>query len=392
MRRAATFALVLVACGHGQARTDDSIAVAPKPVVAKPIEVIEGGSGISGDVAPFELAIGASSFCARLEGRVHCGKGTDDEPVVHAAPIGQIEDATGVAVSADFGCLTTRRGTVHCWGSNASAQLGAKMRENQSSDPVQVVGVANARRVFTGDEHACATTTEGALFCWGLNRSGETGGKTSWAPAARELAGATEVPGVRDVVSVAMSHRSTCAVTKRSDVFCWGQSIIGEQQQAQGHQNEQPYRVSSLAKLEEIAGTSGAYCGVRGGDVVCVGSTYALIRGGGGGDRDRPASVGIKSASKARVGSGHACALTRDGRVWCWGYNSSGELGREDKADPDHGYEPMDPQPVLGLASARDIVVGRATSCAITGPEEAWCWGLWPTGAVERTPVRVRVR
>lgn len=403
MRRAAL--VFLFACGHGTANSGDSIAVAPKPVVAKPIEVIgDGNANDGGDVPHFEIAIGSTAFCARIDGKVWCGRGTDEEPIVSGTPIGGIEDATSIAVASDYACLTTRRGTVHCWGSNHLGQLAAGLAEERSSDPVQVIGITNARRVFAGDEHACTILADGRLMCWGLNTSGETGGSTSWSFAARDLVVATVVPGVKDVVGVALSYRATCALTAKRDVWCWGSSLTNAQQNTQGHQNEQPFRITQLAKSEDLSSASGAFCAVRGGDVVCIGSTYALARrgtgGGGSGDDDATVKIELKNAAKIAVGGSHACALGRDGRVTCWGYNSSGELGREEPYDPDHGYEPKDPGPVAGIGSAREIVASRATSCAITGAEEAYCWGMWPygTGAsagqpkMERTPVRVRIR
>jgi alpha-tubulin suppressor-like RCC1 family protein len=344
--------LVLVACGSAP-RTESSIDVASKTIVVKPVEVV------GEDIARFELAIGISGFCARLDGKVHCGNGTDEEPIADKPPVGGIEDATSIALGlADpVGCLTTRRGTVHCWGSNVYGQLGAMMR-GHSAVPVQVASVTNARQVFVGDEHACATTTEGAIHCWGLNQSGETGGSTSWAPVAVELVTPTEVIGVRDVVTVATASGSTCALTKRREVWCWGSSITGEQRRAQGPQNENAFRLASLTNAEDISGSSGELCAARAGDVFCVGRN----------DLDEPKKVGgVSDATKVRVGASHACALLHDGSVVCWGDNTA-------------------PEPVPGIANARDLVVGRNLSCAITGPETVWCWGVSGEAA------RVRVR
>jgi alpha-tubulin suppressor-like RCC1 family protein len=384
-------AALLVGCGHGRVNTDDAIAVAPKPVIAKPIEVVGDSSSLGGDVAPFELAIGGVELCARIEGKVHCGRGDDSQPIAASPPVGGIEDATSLSLGADFGCLTTRRGSVHCWGSNASAQLGAKIAAESSKDPVQVASITNAKRVFAGDGHACATTHEGALWCWGLNLFGETGGTTSWAPPARELAAPNELP-LRDVTSVAMTDRSTCAAVKGGRVHCWGASFLSGVDT-----NEHPSPVASLKNIDELSAGAGAFCGVRGGEVYCAGSTYALIPEGADRDRDGPAKLDMKGIVKVRVGGSHACALARDGRVLCWGYDSNGELGRNEPYDPNTGYSAKDPQPVPGIGAARDIVVSRATSCAITGPEEVWCWGLWAYGTrgdsrQERGPVRLRVR
>jgi alpha-tubulin suppressor-like RCC1 family protein len=400
VRRAGVVVLLAVSCGHGKAAPEESIAVAPKPVVAKPIEVVGEGSPSFADVAPFELAIGNNGFCVRLEGKVHCGPGEDSRPLATLPPVGGIDDATSVALGSDFGCLTTRRGTVHCWGSNSRAQLGAMLASERSEDAVQVAHVEKAKRVFAGDEHACAITEGGGLWCWGLNLSGETGGSTSWAPPARELATPNEVP-LRNVTAVAMTYRSTCAVSKGGRLDCWGASFLPDQQQAQGHTNEKPFAVAALKDLEDISAASGAFCGVRAGEVVCAGSTYALVSPDPNRDREKPTKVnGLKGIAKVRVGGSHACALARDGRVLCWGYDSNGELGRDEPHDPNASYEAQPPGPVPGIANARDIAVWRFTSCAITGPEEAWCWGPWPVGPrglsglqhQSHGPARLRIR
>lgn len=390
----------LVACGHARTNDGDSIAVAPKPVVAKPIEIVgDGTPSIGGDVAPFELAIGTTEFCVRIDGRVHCGPADDSVPLAQGPPIGGIEDATSIGLGNDFGCVTTRRGTVHCWGNNTAGQLGAKLRVDRSSDPVQVAGVTSARRVFAGDDHACAITVDGKLTCWGLNGSGETGGSTSWAAAARELVTPTVVPGLSDVTSAALTYRSTCASTKRGEIWCWGMSLNGEQTNVQGPTNENPFRLTSLSKVEDISASSGAVCAVHSGSVSCFGSTYALLPESA--DRQTASKVAnVKDATKIRLGNSHACALTRDARVWCWGYNTNGECGREDPPNGPNGYTPREPAPVEGLPNARDLVASHASSCAITGPEEAWCWGLFPYGGAvhrsnprsERSPVRLRIR
>jgi alpha-tubulin suppressor-like RCC1 family protein len=385
----------LVGCSPARVANEQAI-VAPKPVVAKPIEVVGESSSYVGDVAPFELAIGTAHLCVRIEGKVYCGVGDDAHPITASPPIGGIDDATSLALGVDYGCVTTRRGTVQCWGSNLTGQLGAKLAVERSEDPFEVVGVTKAKRVFAGQAHACATTTDGGLFCWGLNQVGETGGATSWAPAARELATPNRVL-VRDVTSVALSYQSTCALTKggqSSVVYCWGASFVPEQQQAQGHTNEQPFPIAAIKGMDDLAAGSGAFCGVRNGEVSCVGSTYSYVPDAEREhDRDAPAKVrGVGGVTKVRLGGSHACALTRDGRVLCWGYDASGELGRAEPSDPNAGYQPKEPQPVPGIAGARDLVVARAASCAVMGAEEVWCWGLLPPARQERSPVRIRVR
>lgn len=385
MRWVALVAVVAAGCGRSTPRASDAVTVAPRPVPAPVIEVVgEAPIGIARDVAPIEIAIAPPRVCVRLDGKVHCADGDDSVPVVQWPVVGGIDDATSVALGRDFGCIATRRGTVHCFGSNFSGQLGARLRDEQSKDAVAVVGISSARRVFAGDAHVCAVLADGTVQCWGENSNGATGGSTSYAPAARELVVPNAVRELRDVLTVASTYSSTCALTRTGDVHCWGTSVTEEQTKAQGHINESPFRMAALARSEDLAAGSGAYCAVRANDVTCLGSTYALGRG-----------AAIPGARQVRIGDSHACALTRDSRVWCWGYNHGGELARDE--DPRHGDEPYAPAVVAGLPSVRDLAVGGSLSCAIASSDEAWCWGTWPYSGkqsqrVERAPVRLRLR
>jgi alpha-tubulin suppressor-like RCC1 family protein len=69
------------------------------------------------------------------------------------------------------------------------------------------------------------------------------------------------------------------------------------------------------------------------------------------------------------VGNGHACTITRDGKVFCWGGNSVGQLG--DGTFTDH----LQPVQVTGLDGVVAIAVGSAQSCALLADATVECWG-----------------
>ena len=84
-------------------------------------------------------------------------------------------------------------------------------------------------------------------------------------------------------------------------------------------------------------------------------------------------------SQKVIVGSEHTCALSLDGKVKCWGDNSSGQLGVGSNVR--HGELPdtMGKNlPVVNLGSnvvAKDICAGRGYSCALTSDGRVKCWG-----------------
>src|SRR5207247_9922866 len=89
-------------------------------------------------------------------------------------------------------------------------------------------------------------------------------------------------------------------------------------------------------------------------------------------DRYTPVAVAGLDADVVAiaVGYAHACALTRAGRVLCWGGNRFGELGDGTTVDR------HTPVAVAGLGTdVIAIAAGAYDTCAVTGPGGAFCWG-----------------
>ncbi|MCB9559892.1 MAG: hypothetical protein H6708_05740 [Kofleriaceae bacterium] len=85
--------------------------------------------------------------------------------------------------------------------------------------------------------------------------------------------------------------------------------------------------------------------------------------------------VGDLSGAIAQVaaGSDHACARGDDGRLWCWGDNQEGGLGRIDVTAAGT------PAPVAGLPAVTDVDGGEYHTCAVAGGR-VWCWGFGGDG------------
>jgi alpha-tubulin suppressor-like RCC1 family protein len=106
------------------------------------------------------------------------------------------------------------------------------------------------------------------------------------------------------------------------------------------------------------------------GLVTAVGPGSARITAAAGG---LSAAVTVQAAAASFVsvapGQYHTCALTAAGVAWCWGANSSGELG--DGA----GIRSNAPIPVTGAHTWRSLSSGWGFTCGVTTAGAAWCWG-----------------
>jgi alpha-tubulin suppressor-like RCC1 family protein len=83
------------------------------------------------------------------------------------------------------------------------------------------------------------------------------------------------------------------------------------------------------------------------------------------------------TAAALSAGASHACALTTEGAVRCWGYSGNGELG--------YGTMPLDAPQTPDVAG--DVELGEpavsvsaraASTCAVLASGGITCWGRAP--------------
>jgi alpha-tubulin suppressor-like RCC1 family protein len=97
----------------------------------------------------------------------------------------------------------------------------------------------------------------------------------------------------------------------------------------------------------------------------------------------KPAQIpGLSDAVHVVGGAEFACALKKDGAVWCWGQpsGSSNTLGRDTSSLPAcvATQQCVEPQPIDGVPAGTRFVQlsgSQATACARTEGGQVYCWG-----------------
>lgn len=80
------------------------------------------------------------------------------------------------------------------------------------------------------------------------------------------------------------------------------------------------------------------------------------------------------------AGVRHSCAVTSDGKVLCWGDNSAGQIGA-----PLSVARSGAPRVVAGLPAMRSVTAGFGHTCAIEKANpRVWCWGMNRCGQLGR--------
>jgi alpha-tubulin suppressor-like RCC1 family protein len=306
-----------------------------------------------------------------------------------------------IAAGIAHTCAITPEGGVQCWGNNDFGQLGDGTNLG-SNVPVDVIGMEGGTTIVAGGNHTCVLSG-GNVWCWGQNSQGQLGDGTR---IDRNM----PVNVLRSVVDITAGFDYTCAIMTYGQVKCWGNNDQG--QLADGTKTDRtiPTLAALISGISNVDAGQNKSCGLTsagllrcmsggsaqdiGGIVPVTGSppagsldvavnrfgslVMALIEDGipvaFQAGRFREIS-NVNHAIDVDSGLGHVCTLITDGTVRCWGSNVYGQLGRNSTSSS------SDPLPVLNIASAWQLAVGKNHACVLIisnnpGTHDIQCWGL----------------
>lgn len=271
-----------------------------------------------------------------------------------------------VTAGGTHSCFLRSGGSLVCWGSNGSGQLGDGTTSRRVVPGAEVGGGPFAS-VAVGVAHVCALSTAGRVACWGLNGSGQLGNGTTASRASP-----APTAGDRAFVTVSAGASHTCALTAAGAAYCWGGNQHGQLGDGSTQQSTTPVRVESAMKFGQIAAGWRHTCALDGeGAAYCWGSNQSGQVGVASGEATQtptPVAGGHRFQSLA-AGSEHTCGVTAQGRILCWGANGAGQLGDgtgQSRATPVLVFDP-------GPFTA--VVAGGIHSCGLTASGALRCWG-----------------
>lgn len=278
-----------------------------------------------------------------------------------------------LAASLQNTCAAPAGAPMRCWGANGDGQIGDGTRGIDRLTPAEVMltFAESVRSLGVGHGHACASSGA-TLECWGDNALGQLGIDPDVLGASLTPRAVTLPAGTVDDVSLGRDH--TCAIVGGA-LYCWGGNENGQLGLGDTAPRDQPTLVSLPEMATRIDTHSVHTCALlASGAIACFGANGQGQVGSGTGDVLTPALVpGVGDAVDVATGSGFTCALRRDGTVWCWGSDALGEIGQGgDLVDPPVAAPTQTspiPEPVVQIAA------GSGHACALTTGGEVYCWG-----------------
>jgi alpha-tubulin suppressor-like RCC1 family protein len=239
--------------------------------------------------------------------------------------------------------------------------------------------------VATGGEHTCAVRTDGSVWCWGRNDSGQLGDGTIAAQfGGRSNPGAVVgLSGVR-VRALALGSAHTCALVDDGTVRCWGEGRHGRLGNGSTDDSPTPVEVSGISTATAITAGNDHTCALLGdGTVRCWGNnSLGQLGDGTTNGRTTPVAVTVLSGATAiSAGNAHTCAIVTGGEVRCWGFNAFGGLGDGTTTDSTTPVAVLrsgtDQSTSPRLAGVTALSAGGNYTCAIIRDpsDEFVCWG-----------------
>jgi alpha-tubulin suppressor-like RCC1 family protein len=233
--------------------------------------------------------------------------------------------------------------------------------------------------IDAGEYHSFAIDTEGHVWAWGWNASGEIGAGgpcfwdelgsyyVYWSPVQVKAEGTGFLSNIAKVSASRLdgAYNYAMALDSNGNVWAWGANyyIICDETTLYGQLG-----IGTTEYLRTIA------VKVVGGE---MGTTY------------------LEDITDIEAGASHSIAIDEDGFVWTWGYNSQGQLGNG--LEGDFMYETAPVKVLCGdmntssgyLSNIVDVAIAGGwevtgyyggTSYALDSNGHVWAWGYGGEG------------
>lgn len=244
----------------------------------------------------------------------------------------------------DF-CGITNSNRVYCWGNNDYGNLGdgsaipPSPEFSFSNVPVEIkmngaLAGKTIKKLVAGVLTKCVLASDDKVYCWGYGESGEIGNGANLTvnePTQINMSGALAGKTIKDISS---ASNGFCVIASDNKVYCWGSN-------------------AGNLTATSLNGTSNVPLQVVDTNNVLNGKTLNVIASG----------------------ISHVCVIANDNKIYCWGSNDGGELGRGTSGL--NSILPPAQVDMLNFAgkTPNSLSSGFRTSCATTTDNSFFCWG-----------------
>lgn len=254
---------------------------------------------------------------------------------------------------------------------------------------VAITVTAPWKEVSAGGFQTIARRADGKLYAWGQNIWGQLGDSTTSdrnAPVVVSNGAATTAwtkIAVGDQFAIGLRAGTGTAAASGGTLWAWGQNDNGQLGLGDQVKRSVPTQIGTITTWVNVwAGKSHVVA------LKADGTLWAWGRNNEGqlGDltllgRSSPVKVGgsdktnVATYNAASAGGTHTIAIQKDGSLWTWGDNTSGQLGNTAVSST-----PVPTPAKIGSLTYNSVSAGASHSMAIDTTGKLWAWGSNSSG------------
>ena len=259
--------------------------------------------------------------------------------------------------------------------------------------------------VAAGSAHVCAIKDSGHLYCWGQGNRGQLGNNQT--PGGDNPNTLPLMVGADAWSSVCGMVDSTCGIKKNGEAFCWGHNADGQiANSLDGFTFQATGQISPILLGADDNQYGPLFCGGttiiayhndelwgwgsnRMGQLANGQIGYDASYPGGSATAYVPRLLNENAADwpkfeKISISSVHACGISAEKDLYCWGNYDMGNFGNGNRGDGFDKYSYRSQalyseykKPVkVNEYKWIDIATMSSNGCGIKEDGTLWCWGI----------------
>jgi len=272
---------------------------------------------------------------------------------------------------SNFSLAIKTDGTLWAWGNNNSGQLGIGAPGNYNT-PVQVGTDNDWLTVSAGKLYSLGIKTNGTLWAWGYNQDGELG-LGDYIPRSTPV----QVGAGTNWAAVSAGFEASAALTTTGTIWAWGRNDAGQLGDGTNTDKNIPVQAGIATDWQMVSNSGLHMMAIKSDGTLWAWGQNSLGQLGDGTftNSNIPLQIGTDNSWDTVVVSYlFTMALKTNGSRWAWGYNSYGEYGI---GNLDWYIEPFQ----TGAATDWQTIAAKSyTAFGIRAGSNLWASGLNENG------------